>query len=369
MKILYTGDFILHENNEDPAFHCFNDLVFKSIRSLGFEVEPLKSNFQRSKFFKLSNIENQAPRYFRPSTKISSESKDYLKSKVGDSIIFGFELNKQSKDLFNEIGARYINCWIHPFKLLDDLAFAFESNDDQIKKSLESFSQPKEKLELYANYWKVRVKRNFRKPNIAPNSLLLVGQSESDQSLIYKEKMLSLNDYQEEISELKKSYKLLYSPHPKCLDRFGRLSFKRFPNLKEFLKKNEIAISLDPVYSLLACDEIKKVVAISSSVVFEAKFFGKESDYLFQPLFDDSICILQDYLYPHFWSSLLKSEDMKEIKFDVMTNKIRDIGRNGGLYWGYRKLDNVRLLLDSERIRNKNPLRKIYRAIFGLNTK
>lgn len=370
MKILYSADFLVHGDYEKLVPHLFNDIVFKAIERSGVTIELFNKHFSRKVFFDLSNIANPTERYFRFSQEISDESKEYLKKSINDAIILGFELNKKTKDLFNEIGVTYINCWIHPFKLLDDLAFAFESNNSEIAGRMMQFSQPQEKLQLYGLYWRERIKRSFKIPKIPTNSLLLIGQSEVDQSLVSGDKMLSMNDYESELVELRKKYEIIYAPHPSSMDRFGNLVLKNKPNLAKFIAAHNPKIVKAPTYSLLASGNVVAVRAISSSVVAEAKYFGKESGYFFQPLFDDSICIMQDYFYPQFWAGVLGIEFLppvgKAIQFDVVQNKVRDMMQNAQLYWGYKELDNVRILLDDKKSREKSlfgKLRKCFKYI------
>jgi hypothetical protein len=344
MKLFYTADFLVREDYEKCVPHLFNSITFKAIESAGAKVEILSDRFDCKVFLKFGD-------------------KNYLKSAIGEALIFGFELSQKTKDLLNEIGVTYVNTWIHPFKLLDDLALAFESNSPQITENLIKFSQPKEKLELYALYWKERIKNTLGIPKIPENCALIIGQSESDQSLVRDGKMLCLNDFKAELDELKKKHHLIYAPHPSCKDRFGKVITKNKPNLARFLHENKPEIVNASTYQLLASNNIASVVAISSSVVSEAKYFGKKSRYLFQPLFDDSICILQDYFYSHFWAAILGTKTVVEVKFDIMQNKIRDMMKVGQLYWGYRELDNVRILLDEKRTRDRSVFGKLVKLI------
>ncbi len=366
MKIFYTADFLIHGDHERNVPHLFNDMVFNAIKGCGVDIDILSKVMDRKVFFSLSGITNISDRYFRFSEEnLSDGSVNYLKNAVGDSVIFGFELSKKTKDLLNEIGVVYVNCWIHPFKLLDDLALAFESNSDKVRASLMSFSQPPEKLELYASYWKERIKNSLKAPQILENSLLLVGQSENDQSLICGDKMLSLNDYKDDIVELSKKYNIIYSPHPSNLDRFGKLSTKNKPKLKKFIREINPKIIKGSTYRILSSDNVVAVRSISSSVVCEAKYFSKDANYFFQPLFDDSICILHDYFYKYFWAKVFDLDCSKiettNIKFDVVQNKVRDMMRAGQLYWGYKDLDNLRILMNEKRLRDKSLFIKILR--------
>ena len=67
---------------------------------------------------------------------------------------------------------------------------------------------------------------------------------------------------------------------------------------------------------MLSRNEIKKVVAISSSVLYEAKFFGKDIEYLYQPVIDENyIIIYKEYFNTSFWIDILSLDNKIEIIF------------------------------------------------------
>jgi hypothetical protein len=76
---------------------------------------------------------------------------------------------------------------------------------------------------------------------------------------------------------------------------------------------------------------------------------------------------MQDYFYPQFWAGILGFEFMpplgKAIKFDVVQNKVRDMMQNAQLYWGYKELDNVRILLDDKKSREKSLFGKLRKCL------
>ena len=100
-------------------------------------------------------------------------------------------------------------------------------------------------------------------------------------------------------------------------------------------------------YHLLMSGKIKKVTGISSSVLYEAQFFGKEVEYLYKPLFkideefslETFVSIFHNYYNPYFWADVLSAvtdtdkgvED--KIWFEDTSNKLRNITHN---YYGYQ---------------------------------
>lgn len=107
----------------------------------------------------------------------------------------------------------------------------------------------------------------------------------------------------------------------------------------------------EPTYFLLASSGIAKVCSVSSSVVYEAKYFGKETEYYFRPavLIGDShenyASIYQEFMFGHFWSDvlagLLPVQPVQRMSFLDGRDKIRDML---SFYWGYRNIDKLESL-------------------------
>ena len=118
-----------------------------------------------------------------------------------------------------------------------------------------------------------------------------------------------------------------------------------------------------PTYYLLASDNVKKVISLSSSVLYEAQYFGKETEYLFRPLFDiDSdfgrnsfISVYNDYFKPSFWSDILSPvvETYRCSELSLLSeskNTLRDLLN---AYYGFAFLDKENILKDRIAITNQ----------------
>jgi len=353
--IKFTIDFLTHSQDAVNYKWLFDAIAPEF-------AKPFK--FDRKRFFELSNI-NPSEKYFY-FNEISAASMGYLAKQVGNDILLGFEFSSQTKRLLEKLDITYINFWHHPVKFLDDLPLAFESNCPKIRENLKKFSISEDKLKFYAKYLKNKIKnsKDFRKIEIPANSLLLVGQSENDQSLMKSGKMLSFNDFQEQIDNFQGN--IIYAPHPQNLNKKRtKIHIKNKPNLVKFLDKNKerLTISFESTYLLMASDNIKEVWAISSSIIREAKLFGKDAKYLYQPLFDDSICIMTDFLYPHFWNKIFDLQEIEEVKFDDIKNRLRLITRDCNLFWGMSEIDEVGIALSNFSKIKKSLLNKIFRIL------
>jgi hypothetical protein len=380
-KIMHTNNFFNHNCTlrNRVGFHLFNDMSFDAIKiATGIDTKRLQDLgfnqdffMEKSELIKQTEIVNNFDYFFYKNFQISKESLNYLKKNLENSLLLTYEFQRKPLECLEKTNTDYINFWTHPFKLMDDLLVSIETNNRSIYKKLKKYQVRKEKFRLYGSYWKQRISysKAFVKmdEDIEDNSLLIIGQREVDKSLEKDGYIYSLNDFQDKIDQYKKQYnKLYYSPHPKMLNEekeglWKGLS-KGYSRLKKFLYKNpEIEIIEHTAYKLLSSEKIKKVVSISSSVLFEAQFFDKEIEYLLQSLFqldnDDVNCGISIDNYqlfnPKFWADILEpvckiNKDVPEIKFNNLQNKVRSLDIEiGSLYWGYKNLDTEKKLFDT----------------------
>jgi len=99
----------------------------------------------------------------------------------------------------------------------------------------------------------------------------------------------------------------------------------------EFVLSHEnTSITTEPGYKLLCTDSIEHVTGVSSSLMYESKFFGKSYSYLFRPvleIFDHSTPLGYFSIYgklhsPSFWKSILQESAPTAktvIEYDFLT--------------------------------------------------
>lgn len=279
------------------------------------EFNQLKKSFSRKQFFEKSQIkiqDSETHSYFNP-TLISEDSIEYLKRLFKDSLIIGYELSEETKLILNKSGIIYIDVWLHPIRFMDDNFYAYDSNNINIRKKLFDYKISEKEFFLYADKLKIQSFMGFNKfiksidTNLEENSCLIIGQTLTDKSVCKRGKMLTILDFKNEILNLAKKYShIYYSPHPMLK---GDIS-----DQFDFINKiNNASVISEPAYFLLCSEKIKEVVAISSSIVYEAKFFGKETKYLYKPSVviaenfteDGFVSIFNKLHSPRFWSELL----------------------------------------------------------------
>lgn len=359
-KIICVGDFLYNSENQYKTtltwlFELFQPIISNVINNAEITFDIINKDllkFSREHFFQLNGQTSLNNSYNQYNVEDFNENQiDYLKQFFDENtIVLGFELYKPLTILLSTLGCTVIDFAFHSYKLFDDLAFGISTTNKEIYNKLLKYQIPQEKFYYYANYWKIFMKHNklIQDDDIKENSVLFIGQTLKDKSVEKDGKFLNVTDFTDKINELAKQYNAVYYlPHP-YMNRNRQIVYnyiKRNPNI-ELIKNRS-------TYGLLASNKVKKVVAISTSVLYEAQYFGKEIEYLYKPLFNidapfeehSYVSIHEDYWNPKFWADILSpvcdvKNEVKDINyFKGANNKLRNIR---DLYWGYSQLDPLR---------------------------
>ena len=189
--------------------------------------------------------------------------------------VVGFELTELQKRLFTWLGLPWIDVNIHPYRFGPDVLFAIQTDHPEILARLLPHHAEDHVFEPWADLLAATaVKMPPRQPVAA--SHLLVGQTQVDRALIRDGRLLDLSHFAPQLhAALGPEGPVLYKPHPYNADGFGLHQVG--------LRLSRIQETRENVYVLLAQDRLRSVVGVSSSVVAEARFFGKEGIFLGTP--------------------------------------------------------------------------------------
>jgi FMN phosphatase YigB (HAD superfamily) len=359
MKIVISSDFLMTSGQEqDSNLRWLADLLSRPLqRATG--ITPIAYStarhtdgldFNRQQFFLLSGIADegtQTQQYF-DTEQIESSSIDYLrKATEGVAVLIGYELSRQTRQILERAQVTYVDLWLHPIRYLDDVLFGIYSDHSGINAALDAFDLPEDIFYLYADRLRVQNYRGFRRSRarLQSGSALFIGQTLVDKAICDRGRMLTLLDYKERFTQLTRDYQhVYYSRHP-----FVREGDEAVLAFLKSLKNVHLAD--DPTYHLLASDEISHVASISSSVAYEAHYFGKRTEFYFRPVIDLNNggaryrSVMHEPYYGWFWAkalaSVLPTANLPEIRFHEPKDKTRDAL---AFYWGYRNIDKLESL-------------------------
>lgn len=311
--------------------------------------------FSRRRFFESSNVklDSEARQFFYAAHEIDDASVEYLRSAFDPTdVILGYELSEQTRTILTRAGLRFIDIWLHPVRFTDDILFGLASNHPEVDSKLGEHEVDEYMCFAHADRLRVQNYRGFRrfKGRLEDGAALFVGQTLLDKAVFCDGRMLNLLDFESEFRQLGREHSTVYySRHP--FVKHGDEA------ILDLIRSSSFAQLIDfPTYHLLASDEIRTVASISSSVVQEAKYFGKATKHLYRPPVplrwdqpDGYATIGSDLLNPAFWSRVLApamqtDPDAPEYRPSATKDRLRDAL---SFYWGYRAVDKTETLREN----------------------
>lgn len=193
----------------------------------------------------------------------------------GAAAVVGFELPNLIKRLLDAMGIAWIDLNIHPYRFGPDVLFAIATHHPEVLAQLAAHHAPDAEFEPFADLVAATA---VKMPPMLPvtEATLIVGQTRIDRALIRAGRLLDLADFGPALhAAIGQGGRVLFKPHPYNPDGFG-LQAIGLP----FARIREAA---ENVYVLLAQPSVRRVVGVSSSVVAEARFCGKEGLFLGTP--------------------------------------------------------------------------------------
>lgn len=256
------------------------------------------------------------------------------------ALVVGYEMLAGTREVLSRAGVPWVDIWLHPVRFCDDILMSFAASEPEVTSRLAGFGVDPESIRAQARLLKVQNYRGFNRPAAAlpERSLLVVGQTPVDKSILGPRGFGTLGEYEAELEALMRDHVQCYfAPHPKA----ARLE----PTIARLVAAKRLTIARDPAYLLLADPGVAHVAALSSSLVEEARYFGKETTWLMEPPVDwqSVTAVFQDFAFPHFWAEILAdvAETVPHTRAGYLSpkNKLRDAL---SFDWGYPAVDRDR---------------------------
>lgn len=170
-----------------------------------------------------------------------------------DTLVVGFELPMNALNQFDKLGIKYIDACIYPIRFCNTL-YGIRANFELNSRFTAEIEPPT----------KFKCRLSFPK-----NSALIVGQTVYDRSLVFDRRLVKLEEFEKDISALTSRFcNTVFRPHPHS-ETHGIAMMRNLG----------IGTCMEPTYNLLAHPNISHVFGISSSVLYECKYFGKPSTF------------------------------------------------------------------------------------------
>ena len=356
-RVVFTGDVLRPIPHQGLNIQWLADLLRYPV-SMAADAEmdvhlgdAEKGSIDGSRFYKLNGSEVSPENWGRlfDAKDISVSSAEYLGTFFENAIVVGFELPDVMIRLFQARGIPYLDFIIHPVRYMDDLFFGIRTNVTEMFTVLTHYVVPEELFRIHAGIHMATVGR-MAPLDISPNSCLFVGQTPMDKSLLKDGSFQSVEDFAEQIRKIARSYnKIYFKPHP-----YGSEEDRTMKLLKD---SGRVEITRANVYQLLAQKNVQEVCGISSSVLYEAEYFGKKVTHLSknrlnlygqqQNSFDPwtFVPVIDAFYNPRFWANLLSATcSVKECPDLKPVSKSSRLRNSLQMFWGYNFLDAEILL-------------------------
>ena len=259
------------------------------------------------------------------------------------TLVVGYELSWMTRKALTSAGVPWIDIWLHPVRFADDILFAIRASDPSLQERVAQFALPDERLAAQADLLRVQSYRgaNRTEVDLSDGAALFVGQTAKDKSVLVRDGFLDLLDFQDEFAGLARDHPHVYfsrHPHQPHLPGDIRDFLGQFGNVSE---------TTVPTYHLLADERIAAVASISSSVLEEARYFGKRVHRFHQPPYplegaEVYATVLHAPCFAHFWATVLRDAadvaDTQPAGFIDPKSKLREALN---FTWGYGAIAGV----------------------------
>lgn len=357
-KIVITSDLLRPvwingkaQNKETIRVNKYFDFLSWQLgEALNVPIEKLSvenSKFSFFTFYRLCNVEfkNTASWleiYDLP--EVPQDAINYFGKYFDNSFVICHEMPPIFKKICDKLGLFYIDLRVHPVRYLDDHMLGMSTNNEKVYNGLKKYLVDDSIFYIYANMYKTTA--DFYDLGLDKNSALIVGQTNVDAALYENGTVHTIFEYESQIEEMGKKYNTVYyKPHPFNGDLKEIYKFlEKFPFVK---------IINENIYYLLSNENIKAVYAISSGVLTEAKYFGKDAYPLFRKFNEYTydvnskyspdlyLSIMNNFYNPMFWQDVLgeivdTKANCKNIQLPNRPNRMRAALND---YWGNTVLD------------------------------
>lgn len=353
-KIIISSDLTRLDANLQ-SFHTlridkyFNLLSWQIRKSCNLPVIKLKANnkqwdtFRFYQFFGIHVKDEFDWVKIYDVKKIPKNAIEYYGELIKNSLVIYIEASETIKRIHNILNIPYIDLTVHPVRFLSDNYFGAATNNSNIERVLSENRIDPRYFESQAQL--VRTQSIQEKLYFKPNSLLIIGQTELDKALIRDGRLYSFYDYKDKLIEIIKEFDNVYfKPHPYRKDNESIESFLRSICNLEVTHKN--------IYKILPNNNIKGVAGLSSSAIYEARFFEKKRFFLKKAFVFDFenpksknnvfYSIGTEILNPSFWIKVLDAlnietlKDYLDFRMPCLPNQIRTALND---FWAQTEID------------------------------
>jgi hypothetical protein len=214
-----------------------------------------------------SPAEDWARRHHAP---LSDEVASALRATIADGMVMSFETPPALSACLDELAGVHLDTIVHPWRFLPDLCFGVTTRHPDLARALELCAVRPAEAAAHARAWAAMNRASHVPSPTLGRAALIALQMSRDSAVLTQGRFISIRDHAPDIEAIASEHDvLLVTPHPYEAPSQADLAFLLgIPNMR-LTRANS--------YALLARDDVARLIAISSSLVHEAKAFGVEA--------------------------------------------------------------------------------------------
>jgi hypothetical protein len=277
--------------------------------------------------------------------------KFYQQYDFSNKIIIAFEASASFCHYLHQRNIPYINILIGPYRYLNDLSLLIYSNINKVNQFAQKYQLHDDILYHYAKTIQQQVtERTKPTEHHKDKTLLIIAQKSFDCALVRNKELDVITNYQEKILKLAKKFKQIYIlMHPSAAYQKTPPNIGEVALMKYLQSRSNIPIELiyGNGYHLLSSDFIDHVVAMNSSMLKEASYFGKATTSLIPSVYEkgsplvhrkaNPYILLHQILSPAFWRHILLQQPYEPHELILENNHARHFFSG---YWAYKAFMN-----------------------------
>lgn len=202
---------------------------------------------------------------------VSDNLAENIEAFVRDAVVIGFELPANLRMILAQSARLLVEIEVAPIRFMDDLLLTVTSANEHLNAAFARVQISQREI-----VWQLELARHHMNPptieseSLPPRVALLAAQTRVDRSLVVGGALIDLAAYAGRIRTIADEHDLLLiAPHPHGGGEIsGILALLDIPGVR---------ITTGNSYRLLATGRVHSLVAISSSLLAEAKYFGVET--------------------------------------------------------------------------------------------
>jgi hypothetical protein len=297
-RVIFTGDFLRPLDGADglgqsgkaafrPSqteniawFHRLMRRRLAEATGLGCEVRAWGNGIDTPLLYRLLELDRSISGWAEACSmlEVPAEAVRHIESVFRASLVISFELPESVKRILSHLRIPFVDVVIHPARFLPDVFFAIQTNRAEIFHAMQAHDMPGASVRDWADLLSASAVR-LPQPAMPRDTALLIGQTNVDRSLISAGVLQNFGHHAEKLRSLLQSRdQILFKPHPYNQTPFGLYDIGLPHRALHWTSTN--------VYALLAQENVDQVIGISSSVLIEAGFFGKQAIMLGKSPFD-----------------------------------------------------------------------------------